>query len=348
MKRRELVVCWVFFLFPSFLSGEDRNLFPLPLVPLLELVAAGEPAWRPDWPGDFPPDAFSLRGQALSITLDSGAGPITLSRDLEGRLREFPFFFNGAFMQVKAAYGPSGALRNLSVESPETAWGFDFPPESFSEGIVPGTGPIRVNRDGTWYTVLFLEAGSVFSETWYDEAGNFLAYYTAHILRDGPRWRIRSLEFHSQDEPVREDYDFDNADRITGVSSPLGNFTALYRFGRPRYWERRPVPDAGLPPNVEPPPDAGSPAPAAPDSPGSTGPVEEGAGNFVLQWDEEGFLVEKRAAPGETGGEFRYEYEIDRQGNWIIRREMEMMDRAGVRVPIFRREAARHIVYQEK
>jgi hypothetical protein len=286
----------------------------------------------------------------LSVTLDGGAGPLTLSRDGDGRLREFPFFFNGAFIQVKAGYGPSGALQNLSAESPGGSWSFEFSGEAAPESFVPGAGPdpVRVNRDGTWYYVLFLESGSALSETWYDGEGNFLAYYKALIRRDGPRWRIRSLEFHREEEPYRENYDVDNANNITGVSSPRGEFTALYRADRPRYWERRPLPPNPPAPDAEAPPEAGSPAPPAPDPAGSPEAMEEGPGNFVLQWDENGLLVEKRAAPGETGGEFRYEYERDHRGNWVKRRELELVDRSGVRVPLFRRELVRHIVYSEE
>jgi hypothetical protein len=347
MTRREIFVLCLFFLFPCFLPGEDQN-FSLPAVPLLEIFAAGEPAWRPDWPEDFPPDAFSPHGQALSLTLDSGAGSLTLSRDPEGRLREFPLFFNGVFMQVKAGYGPSGALQSLSAESPEDSWRFDFPWEVSPDAFVPGADPVRVNRGGTWYFVLFREAGSVLSETWYDGEGNFLAYYKARIRRTGPRWRIRSLEFHPPEEPDREDYDFDNADQITGIMSPRGEFSAQYRAGRPRYWERRPAPAAAGP-------DAGSagqnPGSPAPPDPGAAELPElpaEGAGSFILQWDEAGFLIEQRAAPGETGGEFRYEYETDRRGNWVKRRDLEMTDRAGVRVPVLRREWTRQIVYPEE
>jgi hypothetical protein len=375
MKRRGAVFFLTVLFFLSGLYGEEGPLSPeaaepvpagegnsLPLAPFLEVLSVGDVSWRPDWPEDFPPDAFSLHGRALSVTLDSGAGPVTLSRDSEGRLREFPFFLDGAFIQVKADYGPSGALLSLSAESAGKSpaeesvdspadssagsWRFDFPGEASPEGIVPGNDPVRVSRGGTWYFVLFLDTGSALSETWYDGEGNFLAYYKAHIRRDGPRWRIRSLEFRRREEPGREDYDFDSADRITAVSSPRGDFTALYRAGLPRYWERRPAP-AGSGPETGPPPDAGSPAPAAPDPAGPPEPPAEG--NFVLQWDEAGFLVEKRPAPGETGGinggVFRYEYERDRRGNWVKRRELEMTDFAGVRVPVFRREITRQILY---
>jgi hypothetical protein len=350
MRRREILVLCVFFLFPSFLPGEDQDLFPFPAAPLLEIIAAGKPAWRPDWPEDFPPDAFSLTsGQALSLTLDNGSGPITLGSDPEGRLREFPFFLNGAFIQVRAGYDPSGGLQSLSAGSPENSWRFDFPQAVSPESFVPGDAPVLVNRGGVRYFVLFLETGSALSETWYDGEGNFLAYYKALIRRDGPRWRIRSLEFHREEEPYREDYDVDNADNITGVSSPRGDFTALYRDGLPRYWERRPVPvNAGSGPDAEALPDTGSPAPPAPEPAGSPEAMEEGPGNFVLQWDENSLLVEKRTLRGETGGEFRYEYERDHRGNWVKRRELEMVDRSGVRVPLFRRELVRRMVYSEE
>jgi hypothetical protein len=311
---------------PSAPAGAEEALLPLPLSPLLEILAAGDLFWRPDWPEAFPPDAFSLAsGRALSIVLISGTETLILRRDPQGRLLEFPFFFNGTFTQVQAAYAPSGLIRRLSAETPGDPWSIDFP-EDF---LLPGNAaPVRVNRAGTWYFVLFLEAGFILSETWYDGEGKFFAWYQARIRRDRPSWRIRSLEFRGEGAEGRETRDYDSEDNITAVNSSTGNFSALYRGGRPQYWTRIPL---AAPAPGEPPPD-----------------LPEQPGKFILQWDERGLLTGKRPEEGEGAGEFRYEYETGLQGNWTGRQDIEMISLDGVLVPFSRGTYERQIVYAEE
>jgi hypothetical protein len=269
--------------------------------------------WRPGWP-EFPPDAFSLNaGRALSISLSFGDETLSLRRDAAGRLWEFPHFLNGTFVQIRAAYDGEGRLRRLEGISPACSFTADFPEDFLSPGAVE---PVRVNLEGRWYFAVVREAGPALSETWYGEAGDFAAWYQAQIRREGPFWRIRSLEVRAGGSRGREQYDFDNDGRITREETPGGVFSAQYRDGRPVYWGRAP---------------AGAP---------------EAAGTFTLQWDERGLLTAKR--PQGEAGEFRYEYTVDGRGNWTRRRDIEMTGLEGLLFPLSRGQYERRISYLEE
>jgi hypothetical protein len=342
-----MAVVLMVFLSLSFAAGQDapvapalppeteggKSLRPIPLSPLLEIVFAGEIFWRPDWPGDFPPDAFSLvSGPPLSIVLTCREHTLTLRRDGEGRLRDFPFFWEGAFISLQAEYDSAGRIQRLAAETPDGSWAADFP-ENF---LIPGyAGPVRVNYAGTWYFALLVEGGPGFSETWYDAAGNFAGWYQARIRRDGPSWRIRSLEFRGGEGQSREDYEYDNGGNMTALFSPQGEFYARYRGGRPLYWDRLPAP-----------PPADDTSPETP-GPLSAALVPEPPGKFILQWDERGFLTAKRPQEGEGGGEFRYEYETGSRGDWTRRQDIEMTVLEDLRFPLFRGQYERQITYKE-
>ncbi|MDR1278342.1 MAG: hypothetical protein LBK02_06300, partial [Treponema sp.] len=289
--------------------------------------------WRPDWPEDFPPDAFSVNsGPPLSIVLEYGGDTLRLRRDREGRLREFPFYWDRAFIRFQADYDPAGRIRRLSAETPD--WAADFPENFLLSG---DTGPVRVNYGGTWFFALVVDAGFGFSETWYDAEGNFAAWYQSQIRRDGPSWRLRSLEFRGNGDQSREDYDYDSGGNITALNSPQGEFSAGYRNGRPVYWNRAPA--AGS---------AATPEDTAAEAPEPPNPAPEQPGKFILQWDERGFLTAKRPQEGERGGEFRYEYETGGRGNWTKRRDTELRNGDDLLIPVFRGQYERRIFYTEE
>jgi hypothetical protein len=328
-------------------SGDEKaekSLQIIPLSPFLEALSAGEVFWRPDWPAGFPPDAFSVNtGRPLSIAVRSGEDALSFRRDDEGRLREFPLFWGGTFFQARADYDAAGRIQRLAVSSAGDSLVFDFP-EDF---LIPGTAaPVRVNRAGTWYFALVLETGASLSETWYDQEGKFVAWYQARIRRDGPSWRIQSLEFRDPGAQSGESFDFDNGGNITGVNSPRGEFRARCRDGRPVYWDRLPAAEpvpatAPAPPGV---PAAADGTPLPPENPPPAGTPEE-SGNFILQWDERGLLTAKRPREEAAGGEFRYEYETDNRGNWTRRQDTEMVSLEDIVFPLSRGHFERQIIY---
>jgi hypothetical protein len=109
-------------------DGESAPVI-FPLIPLLEAAFNGELRWRPDWPGDIPPDGFLLAAENLlsgggrgarrpvSFTLSNGSETFSFERDKAGRLREFPFFSRNVRLSVKAAYDDSGALLSMNVRA---------------------------------------------------------------------------------------------------------------------------------------------------------------------------------------------------------------------------------------
>jgi hypothetical protein len=319
------------------------------LLPLIEAACNGELRWRPDWPGHFPPDAFILSGEtsaaprrSVIMVLDDGDEPYRFSRDRSGRLEEFPFFAPNAVLRVSAGYGPSGGIARMSVgvtapaavseaagdESPETRWEIEFPPDFFPYGGASPGGvfpPLRVSQGEDFFFVFLFESPVFLSETWYDGEGELLAHFKAAVYRENGFWRIRSLQTWDGQGPRVADYFFDSGGNITGVRSPEGDFQALYRDGRPRYWERRPA-------------DSDS---------GET----ESSVRYSLQWDEPGLLrVLKTESPAgeEAPAEYRYEYRRDDAGNWVSRQDIAIINRFGVFAPRPDRAWTRRISFVEE
>lgn len=92
------------------------------LLPILETVFSGELRWRPDWPDDIPPDAFSLSRESPSleekpqvIEISNDDFKFAVRRNSDGRLVEFPLFLENGYAKVEAAYAETGALVNMQV-----------------------------------------------------------------------------------------------------------------------------------------------------------------------------------------------------------------------------------------
>jgi hypothetical protein len=174
-------------------------------------------------------------------------------------------------------------------------------------GDFPPAEPLTVKIGETFCFVALFETASAISETWYDPEGNFLGFYRALF---SPGGRIRSLESLADTEKASEDYFFDSGGNVTRIFSGRGDFTALYRNGVPQYRSRAP------------------------------GEIDS------FQWDQAGFLV-RVVRTGAENRDFRYEYEHDGRGNWIIRRETEFVPYSTLLVPGQYREINRSIVYWE-
>jgi hypothetical protein len=338
-----------------------------PLIPLLEAGFNGELRWRPDWPDTIPPDGFLLAGEKrearrmpFALSLSNGTETFGFERDGAGRLREFPFFLRNARLSVKAAYDYSGAMLSMNVraaavsengtggkgdgesedvesEITETTWDIEFPPDFFPYGGASPGGdfpPAKVFRGDTVFFVFFFESRAFFSETWYDGEGNPLAFFRANVRPENGSWTVQALYSRDEKGPQSEEYSFDSGGNISGIRSPEGTFSALYRDNLPRYWERQ---------SVSRPPAAFSRA--------------------ALQWDEQGLLlgisfeypipaaggipaasgeivpVETGAAPlnaeeaGPPALEYRYQYERDAAGNWISRQDIAVINRFGILIP---------------
>jgi hypothetical protein len=240
------------------------------------------------------------------------SGELRAARDQNGSPLDFPFFFQGDFVQVHADFEETLGIRSLTIDEPPISWSIDFP-----EGDDPALRIARISRGDDFFFGAIQETstgdvpGGI--ETWYDRDGNPLAVFTFRFTRDG-QGILRVQSYGAGEETTEEQY-WDSFGNTSGIVSGKGVFSAAYAGeGRPRYWERR-IP-ADFDGEEDPPPDFRQ--------------------FYTFQWDERGLLVRLTGTPGpeeEDAVDFRYEYTLDERGNWIERREIRMIPRFGMLVP---------------
>jgi len=281
------------------------------LLPVLETVFSGDLRWSPNWPSDIPPDGFFLppgNPPFMALELSNGNDTFVLKRDSDGRLLEFPFFYEGGYAKVQIEYSPSGAVKTMNIEfknmqaqdeesesneEDDDTWLVTFPPDflPYSELSLGGSFPvINVSSGDSDFFVFIFESPLFLTETWYDSDGNMLAFCKASVNMEKGAWRIRSLQIHEESGIRFEDRFFDSSGSITEIrlssdGSEDSRVLALYRDSIPVYWQRD---------------------------------------NFIydLQWDTRGILTVIKAWD-ETGAfdtEYRYRYE-DNSGIWVRREE---------------------------
>ena len=362
-------------------ASEDP--FPFPLIPLMETVDRGIVSWRPDWPPELPPDAFSLavnvrtvppvvpgREGIRSVSL-STEPELRVARDAEGRFREFPHFWKGAFYRTKVRYDAGGKLRGLSLTglAPEDGMA-EGPALDFELELPGGDGAPFMVRSGDrvfWIVVAggvegMDGGGDTVSETWYDGEGNFFGLVTCRFAGNGGAERmdggagghIVSLEIRDR---WTESYRYYSGGALTRVESPGGVYTAVYGEKGPLYRKYTPVSAPAAASAAAETGESSEPAPSTPAAERSRhGDGVKDPADYPsfppetdFQWDERGFLVllRNRDADGAFAGEFRYEYETDDRGNWTLRREIEMVHQSGLLVPVFRGELRRRITRAE-
>jgi YD repeat-containing protein len=263
------------------------------LIPLLEAAYSGEITWRPDWPEDFPPDAFTPGAKEknpIGITLSNNTEDFNFTWNREGRLTEFIFFQqDNSCIKTKIDYAESGAIAGMSVRAQED-WNIEFPANFFPYSeISPGGafGSIKISCNEKTFFVFIFESPLFLTETWYNEEGNLIAFVRANVIREKQGWRIRSMQIQNADSIHDEEYFYDSDGNISEIRSIAGVFSALYMDKRPVFWRRQ-------------------------------------DNSLDLHWDAQGRLVRVKNA-GETPVEYRYEYETDASGNWIKRHEIPII-----------------------
>ena len=284
------------------------NSQPFPTALLLEAVEFSRPGiWRPDWPAELPPDSFNLASDDwASITVSFGGNSFSLRRNGE-QITEFPWFFDGALVQVYLDYLPSssGTIPQLKQIFLDDLVSLEILEYSWAKPYL-----LRILRGGQYFFVL-LEWGTGFiSESWFDTEGIFLELYEYSFLPNDGAERIRSFRSASGGEEGRRD--FDSRFLITGISGLEGEFSLYYsRNNLLAYWQRRPLGMEG--------------------------------GNYSFQWDEREVLV--RRSSSETGDSL-YEYTFDSRGNWVERQEIIMKDNTGLLVPSLGMTVTRILEYE--
>ena len=272
------------------------------LIPLAQILEGAEytAIWRPDWPVDIPPDAFTLKaGEALRSVVTGEGFFLEYSIGTVGLTERFPFMLNGKMAQVSLVYAENSEIMELVITflPGEEPWRLEVLEHRDSYPYI-----VRGSSGGVWYFIYFHRTANEILETWYDVDGNFLGAYRYYLTLIDQDRRIRIVQDLANPGMDTELF-FDSRGFVTEIRGPDGFFRALYfREELPRFWERRPV----------------------------TGGTETDAGNFILQWGANDHLVR---VTGGNGGrpeeyhsiDFRYEYDLDFIGNWVERREIRMV-----------------------
>jgi hypothetical protein len=339
----------IFLLLSSFLSAQEGP--PAPLGPLLGEAVYGDGRWRPDWPLEIAPDAFTVNGEASAVTveivLETGAGdflrasayggiPYRLARDSLGRLSAFPMVLGPAvypvFAQVEVLYGEEGGIGELHIQAPPAgeAAGEKLAGEEPAEEAETGEPPALL----AW-SVFFpapLLPGEIPAGPVKVQRGEevYFVLFSGGLDRIAETWYGAAGNFTAYfetrlgvepDYPVRvlgvegsgfrEDYGYESGGNLSSRSGDWGSFSAVYGLGRPLY--------------------------------------RKAGRDYALQWDEGGLLTGMRglSPPGEGPAAFRYEYECDSRGNWIRRREILLFPQEDLLLPGSMRETVRRIDYTE-
>ncbi|MDR2247167.1 MAG: hypothetical protein LBE17_10960 [Treponema sp.] len=358
--------CIAFILLAPFFAGAEEGETPVteaadffPVLSVYEAALSGEVFWRPDWPPAIPPDAFSLPhrlgGSALTLIRDredpaeGPAAELTVRRNGEGFLSEFPLLRDGVFFQVQARFVRNGRIRDFTItpETPASQTSWDILVIGYKiDGQDSFPSLIRIRRgENVYFTMIEYEAAGA-TEIWYDRDGNALVVFAYRYEAPGGRISRFLRRDLSSGEEFTEAYHYDSMGNISGIVTSAGEYSALYvEKGRPRYWERL---------QRDFPLDAEAPQPT-------------GFGRFTFQWDEEGLLirfsgncqVEDRAGqvPGGGAGSkdttetdvryeyIRYEYIRDERGAWTERRDTPMIRRSGFLIPGPMKRLLRRIEY---
>jgi hypothetical protein len=250
-------------------------------------------SWRPGWPVTLPPDLFVVSGDSGELAV-SMDGSSSLVLELSGSNgRKFPVFMDGFVFQAASSSG-------------RITFGGGFVLETLQADEESRPTLVRILLDNYYFvTIVYNHVLGLVEETWYDQDGGPLYLVTVDpalpaVLR---RVSFTSAADTGAPEPVVDDYavERNSYGLISRISAPWGIVSALYQgSGLPRYVEQQ-----------------------TPDSPETA--------RYSFQWDEAGRLVSLSGA--DPAVEYRYEYELDRRGNWIERREIIMENNAGYLVP---------------
>lgn len=313
---------------PWFLLGQDTGTSipaapealkdaPCPLGPILLTAIQKDITWRPDWAITVPPDAFTLTvGKPASITLILEGEEYRVCWK-NGSLVEFPVCLQGSFAQVQRIVRASKKIKSLTIKR-DIAWNLE---------VIKNEDPYRFVARLTGgeqvYFLVFQSDHTGISETWYDPEGNAVGFFMSRSRYAGEDPRIGSLVSYTGGDATSEWYEYDSFGNVSEIVAAQGRFSALYyqknyQKSYPRYWERQVLEGP------------------SPSSAGEEPLITEGIQNYTLQWDEKGFLVgmlEESARNPETAVASRYEYTLDRRGNWTERQEIRMVRRSGVLIP---------------
>ncbi|MCL2069951.1 MAG: hypothetical protein FWH19_03065 [Treponema sp.] len=316
MKKIKFILLVICSFLTVNLYAQDGRTIPLGLV-LNAAEHAEDGFWRPDWPLDLPPDAFSLlEGEALRIAIEWEGRVLELRLGTGGRPELFPFMLNGRTAQLSLLYSELSEITEMLVT-------FPFDDETWEIEILEHRDSLpylaRVYSNNTWFFAYFTRTAHEILEAWYDADGTYLNAISYSLIEIAGKQKIRAARDFSNPHSTVE-YHYDSRGFVTESSGPGGLYRVLYfRQDLPRYWER-----SG---------------------------TEGGTGSFILHWDANGLLTRiSNAEEGENTAEFldwRFEYSLDERGNWIERREIRMIRQEGLLIPAPGNSFRRVLEYRE-
>ena len=191
--------------------------------PVLKAAESGATAWRPDWPADFAPDAFTATGSFRSIEVESGESSYRLRLDSHGRVLEMPLPWADA---------------SVSIDRSGAGW---IDALSFSDGAsyrvldrIGGFPRILVSPAEGGESILLDGRTDRWSESRYDAEGNPTAY-TEYAVEGSVVRRTLAPDPEGA-MPQILDLHYDSLGRVSGMEGPDFGFSAAYdHAGRPSY-----------------------------------------------------------------------------------------------------------------
>jgi hypothetical protein len=361
---------FIYLFLPCLLGAQDAELpvsSPFPLGPVLVEAFYGDGRWRPDWPAELAPDAFTVEGaREIAVELHYTGGPAALpllsgyrwAADSAGRLTAFPAALpldageGGApglvFAQVELRRNGEGGILELGIRAPASR-------RDVLAGEAAGT-PAAEGRETaesetpaeTLWSVLFPlpQFPEPSPEPVKVQCGEAVFYV---LFNGGGGWIAETW------------YD------------PWGNFAAYFKTllgSVPAGGVRRVLGLEGEGYNRDYRYESGGHLSEYSGDQGRFSALYDAQGrpryrisgrSYGLQWDEEGRLAEMRdlgpvsgleGSGPEGSGElfpasFRYEYEMDSRGNWVRRREISLYLRGNLLLPERMGETIRRIDYAE-
>jgi hypothetical protein len=375
---------------PSLLTAQNAEppvSSPFPLGPVLVEAFYGDGRWRPDWPVEIAPDAFTVEGARevvveLSYTggepptadqIPRGPGPVPLlsgyrwAGDSAGRLTAFPAALpldaaeGGApglvFAQVEVRRGGEGGILELGIRAPVSRR--DVPAGEAEEGGVTtgiqAPGAVAEGRETretetpaeTLWSVLFPVPQFPELPPSPEPAKVQCGEAVFYVLFNGGGGWIAETWY-----------------------DPWGSFAAYFKTllgSEPAGGVRRVLGLEGEGYNRDCRYESGGNLSECSGDQGYFSALYDARGrpryrisgrSYGLQWDEEGRLADMRdlsplsaaVSVPEGSGEpasFRYEYELDSRGSWIRRREISLFLRGNLLLPERMGETVRRIDYRE-
>lgn len=180
---------------------------------LLNIISAGGFSYETNPNSGMPPNVLIPPGGTWkSFTVNYDDKTLNVSKDKNGNIISFPYYYNNSFIQIDAEYGGSGInlikSRKSGEEDDETAFEIEFLKNEIA----------RVNYGGTYFFVSFNRDGPEIIETWFNTEGLALAVNVITFSREnGSVWTNISVRSDEKNTQIIREYD--DAGRIIRYKS---------------------------------------------------------------------------------------------------------------------------------